>query len=97
MNIVLDFIMLFCSSIFFAIGIYAWRKKEPMWFFSGSEEEIKAEHFHDIEEYNHKNGMMWGMYAIFSAIPYLFYRFYLISIQSFAFSTIIIYLSLIHI
>ena len=62
-----------------------------MWFFSGSEEEIKAEHFHDIEEYNHKNGMMWGMYAIFSAIPYLLYRFHLISIQSFAFSTIIIY------
>lgn len=91
MHIVLDLIMVFCSGIFFMVGIYAWRKKEPMWFFSGSEEEIKAEHFHDIEEYNHKNGMMWGIYAISSVIPYLFYRFHLISIQGFAFSTIIIY------
>lgn len=64
--------LLLCSAVFFGIGIYAIRKKTPMWFYSGSEEEIAKEKFHDIKEYNRKNGIMWiGMGIIIWIIPFL--------------------------
>lgn len=39
----------FCSAVFIGIGIYAIRKKTPMWFYTGSEEEIDKETFYDVK------------------------------------------------
>ena len=51
------------SMLFTGIGIYAWRRTKPMWFYSGttvSENEIA-----DIPRYNRANGIMW---IVFSAV-----------------------------
>lgn len=48
----------FCSIIMISIGIYAYLKKDPMWFRAGSEDEIAKENVSDIKTYHHKNGMM---------------------------------------
>ncbi len=51
-----------CSLLFTGIGIYAFRCKKPMWFWSGStvrEEEIK-----NVKAYNRENGIMWICYSI---------------------------------
>ncbi len=50
------------SLVFTSLGIYAWRREKPMWFWSGSvvdEEEIK-----DIPAYNRANGLMWIVFSI---------------------------------
>lgn len=50
------------SILFTGIGIYAWRRKKPMWFWSGStvrESEVK-----DIPAYNRANGIMWITYSL---------------------------------
>ena len=51
-----------CSLLFTGLGIYAWKRKKPMWFWSGScilEEEIS-----DIPSYNRENGIMWITYSL---------------------------------
>ncbi|MGX8835044.1 hypothetical protein ACWG0P_12665 [Amedibacillus sp. YH-ame6] len=58
-----------CSFLFIGIGIYAMYRKEPMWFYSGSQDEIQEEIFHDVKEYNRKNGYMWILYGIVLMIP----------------------------
>ena len=45
------------SLLFTGLGVYAWKRKKPMWFWSGStveESEIK-----DVPAYNRANGIMW--------------------------------------
>ena len=62
-NIVWLVIMVPCSALFTGIGIYAFKRKKPMWFWSGStvrEDEIK-----DVPAYNRANGIMW---LVFSAV-----------------------------
>lgn len=51
--------------IFFTcFGIYAWKRKKPMWFWSGKE--VKEEKISDIPAYNRANGIMWlGFSAVF--------------------------------
>ncbi len=46
---------------FTILGIYAWRRKKPMWFWSGSE--VKASEISDVKAYNKANGMMWIAYS----------------------------------
>lgn len=58
-----------CIIVFVSIGIYAWNKETPMWFYSGSEEKIEKETFTDIKAYNHRNGVMWIVYGIAYLIP----------------------------
>ena len=44
-NVIWLVITIPCSLLFTGIGIYAWRRRKPMWFWSGSsvkEEEITA-------------------------------------------------------
>lgn len=62
-------IMCICSSVFIGIGIYAMKKEKAMWFYSGSEEEIEQETFHDVKEYNRKNGIMWIVFGIATLLP----------------------------
>ena len=55
-------IMIPVSSLFTGLGIYAWKRREPMWFWSGSE--VKAEEIRDIPAYNRANGMMWLAFSV---------------------------------
>ncbi len=53
--------MIPCSMLLTGIGIFAWKRKKPMWFWSGttvSENEIR-----DIPAYNRANGIMWICYS----------------------------------
>ncbi len=52
-----------CSALFTGIGVYALRRKQPMWFWSGTT--VKASEISDIPAYNRANGIMW---IAFSAI-----------------------------
>ncbi|WP_303836566.1 hypothetical protein [Ruminococcus flavefaciens] len=51
---------------FTCFGIYAWKRKKPMWFWSGKE--VKEEKIADIPAYNRANGIMW---LSFSAVFWL--------------------------
>lgn len=51
---------------FIFFGIYAWKRKKPMWFWSGKE--IKESEISDIPAYNRANGIMW---LCFSAVFWL--------------------------
>lgn len=55
-------IMIPCSMLFSCIGIYAWHRKKPMWFWSGTT--VKDEEISDVVAYNHANGLMWGLYSL---------------------------------
>ncbi len=54
-------IMLPCSALFTALGIYAMKREKPMWFWSGSE--VKEYEISDIPAYNKANGIMWIVYS----------------------------------
>ena len=56
-------IMIPVSVIFTGLGVFAWRRQKPMWFWSGqtvSESEIS-----DIPAYNKANGIMWISFSVF--------------------------------
>ena len=59
-------IMIPVSALFTGIGIYAWKRKKPMWFWSGSI--VKEYEINDIPAYNRANGIMW---LLFSAVMWL--------------------------
>lgn len=48
--------------IFTGIGIYAWKRKEPMWFWSGTK--VKSSEIRDIPAYNRANGVMWLAFSM---------------------------------
>ena len=50
------------SAFFTGIGIFAWRRKKPMWFYSGSE--VKPWQIRDIPAYNRANGRMWICFSL---------------------------------
>ena len=45
------------AALFTGLGIYAMKRKKPMWFWSGSE--VKPWQIRDIPAYNRANGWMW--------------------------------------
>ncbi len=50
-------------SIFFSgLGIFAWTRKKPMWFWSGST--VSERDISDIPAYNRANGIMWLVYSL---------------------------------
>ncbi len=56
-------IMVPVSALFTGLGIFAWRRQKPMWFWSGqtvSEGEIL-----DVKAYNRANGIMWIIFSLF--------------------------------
>ena len=56
-------IMIPLSALFTGIGIYAWRRKEPMWFFAGMKtEEARIK---DVGAFNKANGILWLVYSLF--------------------------------
>ena len=50
-------LMIPLSLFFTGIGIFAWKRKKPMWFWSGSE--VREDEISDIPAYNRANGKMW--------------------------------------
>lgn len=61
-NIIWFIIMIPCSALFTIIGIYAWNRKKPMWFWAGST--VKESEITDISAYNRANGRMWIVYSL---------------------------------
>jgi len=60
-TIVFSVIVWLCGIIFFIIGIFAWKRKTPMHFWSGTE--VKESEISDIPAYNRANGIMWTVYS----------------------------------
>ena len=61
-NIVFLIIMVPISMLFTGLGIYAWKRKEPMWFFAGTT--VSKDEIADIPAYNKANGMLWIGYSM---------------------------------
>lgn len=56
-------IMVPISALLTGLGIFAWRRQKPMWFWSGQivgEDEIS-----DVKAYNRANGIMWIVFSLF--------------------------------
>jgi hypothetical protein len=51
-----------CALIFILIALWAFKRRTPMHFWSGST--VKPEEISDIPAYNKANGKMWLAYAI---------------------------------
>ena len=56
-NVVFLIIMIPLAAFFTGLGVFAWRRKKPMWFWSGSE--VKEREIRDVRSYNRANGIMW--------------------------------------
>ena len=61
-DIIWYIIMFACAALFVGIGVYARNRKEPMWFWSGSE--VDASEIKDVRQYNKENGVMWKLYSL---------------------------------
>ena len=48
--------------LFTGIGVYAWKRKKPMWFWSGST--VKESEISNIAAYNRANGIMWLVFSL---------------------------------
>ena len=60
-HMILFSIALLCGALFTGIGIFAWRRKKPMWFWSGSP--VRKEDLSDVPAYNRANGKMWLVFS----------------------------------
>ena len=54
-------VMIPIGILFTCLGIYAWRRKKPMWFWSGRE--VRETEISDIPAYNRANGLMWAAFS----------------------------------
>ena len=61
-NIIWLTIMIPVSLLFTGIGIFAWQRKKPMWFWSGST--VKGSEISDVAAYNRANGIMWLVFSL---------------------------------
>ena len=61
------------SVLMLGIGIWSYRSKEPVGFFTGS----KPPEVKDTKKYNHAVAILWGIYAVLLelfGIPFLFLK-----------------------
>lgn len=61
-NIIFAVICWLCSFIFGVIALWAFKRKDPMHFWSGST--VRPEEISDIPSYNRANGLMWAIYTV---------------------------------
>ena len=61
-NLVMICILFPLAAVFTGIGVYAWTRKKPMWFWSGST--VKESEITDVPAYNRANGIMWICYSL---------------------------------
>ena len=62
MNTVWYITMVPCCILLSGIGIYAWFRKKPMWFWAASD--VSETELSDVTAYNHATGIMWGIYSL---------------------------------
>ena len=55
-------VMIPLSLLFSGLGVFAWLRKKPMWFWSGST--VDEDEIEDIPAYNRANGIMWLIYSL---------------------------------
>lgn len=60
--IIITFCSLLCAGIFYGIGIWAARRKDPMHFYSGTSVDPRT--ISDIPAYNRANAKMWKIFSI---------------------------------
>lgn len=51
-----------CGGLFYGIGVWAAKRKAPMFFWAGSEVDPKT--VSDVPAYNRENGRMWKRYSL---------------------------------
>ena len=51
-----------CAALFTGIGIFAWRREKPMWFWSGIT--VEESEIADVRAYNRANGRMWIVFSL---------------------------------
>ena len=59
--ILMTFVNLLCAGIFYGIGVWAKKRKDPMHFYSGTTVDPKA--ISDIPAYNQENAKLWKSYS----------------------------------
>ena len=59
---ILMLILIPCAALLTGIGVYAWRREKPMWFWAGTE--VRPEEITDVRGYNRANGIMWICYSL---------------------------------
>ena len=60
--ILMTFINLMCAGIFYGIGVWANKRKDPMHFYAGSTIDPKT--ISDIPTYNRENAKLWKMFSV---------------------------------
>ena len=60
--ILMTFINLMCAGIFYGIGVWAQKRKDPMHFYSGTTVDPKT--ISDVPSYNLENSKMWKAFSI---------------------------------
>lgn len=61
-SIVMLCILVPLAAFFTGLGIYAWKREKPMWFWSGST--VSEDEIEDVPSYNRANGIMWICYSL---------------------------------
>jgi len=61
-NLIWLSIMTPTSLLFTCIGIYAWMRKKPMWFWAG--DTVPEDEITDVCAYNRANGIMWLCFSL---------------------------------
>ena len=60
--ILMTFVNLMCAGIFYGIGVWAQKRKDPMHFYSGTTVDPKT--ISDVPAYNRDNARLWKQYSI---------------------------------
>ena len=60
--ILMTFVNLMCAGVFYGIGVWAQKRKDPMHFYSGTTLDPKT--ISDIPAYNHENAKLWKTYSV---------------------------------
>ena len=60
--ILMTFVNLMCAGVFYSIGTWAQKRKDPAHFYSGTTVDPKT--ISDIPAYNRENGRLWKLYSI---------------------------------
>ena len=60
--ILMTFVNLMCAGIFYGIGVWAQKRKDPMHFYSGTTVDPRT--ISDVPAYNRENARLWKQYSI---------------------------------
>lgn len=60
--VIIAFCSLLCAGIFYGIGVWAAKRKDPMHFYSGTSVDPRT--ISDVPAYNRENARMWKRFSI---------------------------------